>query len=125
MLSERSLKVSRLRTIVGEAGANRRRVVVSYFRAGLDEVARLLSGRVIGPLTGSIAARDRQAMVDRFAQAGHGAALVAQITVGGVGLTTPRASAPSAAPLSPAGGPGVLQRHSGHAGNAADPRAAA
>ncbi|UUW87788.1 DEAD/DEAH box helicase [Pimelobacter simplex] len=93
MLSERSLKVSRLREIVGEAEANGRRVIVfSYFRDVLDEVARLLPGHVFGPLTGSIAARDRQALVDRFSQAGHGAVLVAQITAGGVGLNIQSAS---------------------------------
>ena len=93
MLSERSLKVSRLREIVGEAEANGRRVIVfSYFREVLEEVARLLPGRVFGPLTGSVAARDRQALVDRFSQADHGAALVAQITAGGVGLNIQSAS---------------------------------
>jgi len=93
MLSERSLKVSRLQEIVGEAEANGRRVIVfSYFRDVLDEVARLLPGKVFGPLTGSIAARDRQGLVDRFSEAGHGAALVAQITAGGVGLNIQSAS---------------------------------
>jgi hypothetical protein len=93
LLSERSLKVDRLREIVGEAEANGRRVIVfSYFREVLDEVARLLPGTVFGPLTGSIPARDRQALVDRFSQAGHGAALIAQITAGGVGLNIQSAS---------------------------------
>lgn len=93
MLSSRSLKVSRLQEIVGEAEANGRRVIVfSYFRDVLDEVARLLPGKVFGPLTGSIAARDRQGLVDRFSEAGHGAALVAQITAGGVGLNIQSAS---------------------------------
>lgn len=93
MLSQRSLKVDRLREIVGEAEANSRRVIVfSYFRDVLDEVARLLPGTVFGPLTGSIPARQRQALVDRFSQAGHGAALVAQITAGGVGLNIQSAS---------------------------------
>lgn len=93
MLSERSLKVSRLQEIVGEAEANGRRVIVfSYFRDVLDEVARLLSGHVFGPLTGSIAARDRQTLVDQFSNAGHGAALVVQITAGGVGLNIQSAS---------------------------------
>lgn len=93
MLSQRSLKVDRLREIVSEAEANDRRVIVfSYFRDVLDEVARLLPGTVFGPLTGSIPARERQALVDRFSQAGHGAALVAQITAGGVGLNIQSAS---------------------------------
>ena len=93
MLSESSLKVDRLLEIVGEAEANGRRVIVfSYFREVLDEVVRLLPGIVFGPLTGSVAPRDRQTLVDRFSQAGHGAALVAQITAGGVGLNIQSAS---------------------------------
>lgn len=93
MLSGESTKLSRLTEIVGEAEANGRRVIVfSYFREVLDEVARTLPGPVFGPLTGSVPARDRQAMVDRFSDASHGAALVAQITAGGVGLNIQSAS---------------------------------
>lgn len=93
MLSERSMKVNRLLEIVEEAEANGRRVIVfSYFREVLNEVARLLPGEVFGPLTGSVPAADRQNLVDRFSQAGHGAVLVAQITAGGVGLNIQSAS---------------------------------
>jgi superfamily II DNA or RNA helicase len=93
MLSERSLKVERLLEIVEEAEANERRVIVfSYFREVLAEVARLLPGEVFGPLTGSLPARERQALVDRFAAAGSGAVLVAQIIAGGVGLNIQSAS---------------------------------
>lgn len=94
MLSARSLKVERLLEIVDEAESNGRKVIVfSYFREVLNEVARLLHGEVFGPLTGSMPARDRQTLVDKFAAAGHGAALVAQITAGGVGLNIQSASA--------------------------------
>ncbi|WP_458779318.1 DEAD/DEAH box helicase [Arthrobacter sp. D3-16] len=93
MMSEQSMKVSRLLEIAGEAEANGRRVIVfSYFREVLNQVTRLLPGQVFGPLTGSIAAADRQKLVDRFSQAGHGAVLVAQITAGGVGLNIQSAS---------------------------------
>lgn len=93
MMSEQSMKVSRLLEIAGEAEANGRRIIVfSYFREVLNQVARLLPGQVFGPLTGSLAAADRQKLVDRFSQAGHGAVLVAQITAGGVGLNIQSAS---------------------------------
>jgi SNF2 family DNA or RNA helicase len=87
------MKVSRLLEIAGEAEANGRRIIVfSYFREVLNQVARLLPGQVFGPLTGSLAAADRQKLVDRFSQAGNGAVLVAQITAGGVGLNIQSAS---------------------------------
>lgn len=93
MMSEQSMKVSRLLEIAGEAEANGRRIIVfSYFREVLNQVARLLPGQVFGPLTGSLAAADRQKLVDRFSQSGHGAVLVAQITAGGVGLNIQSAS---------------------------------
>ncbi|MCI9870509.1 DEAD/DEAH box helicase [Arthrobacter humicola] len=93
MMSEQSMKVSRLLEIAGEAEANGRRIIVfSYFREVLNQVARLLPGQVFGPLTGSLAAADRQKLVDRFSQAGNGAVLVAQITAGGVGLNIQSAS---------------------------------
>lgn len=93
ILSGDSTKLSRLLEIVDEAEENGRRVIVfSYFREVLDEVARMLPGPVFGPLTGSVAARDRQALVDKFSEASHGAALVAQISAGGVGLNIQSAS---------------------------------
>jgi SNF2 family DNA or RNA helicase len=67
MMSEQSMKVSRLLEIAGEAEANGRRVIVfSYFREVLNQVAQLLPGQVFGPLTGSLAAADRQKLDDRF-----------------------------------------------------------
>ncbi|OCB36943.1 helicase SNF2 [Mycobacterium malmoense] len=89
----KSMKMQRLREIVGEAEDNGRRVVVfSYFRTVLDHVAAELPGRVVGPLTGSVPAPRRQTMVDEFSAAGHGAVLVAQIVAGGVGLNIQAAS---------------------------------
>ncbi len=93
MMSEQSMKVSRLLEIAEEAEANGRRIIVfSYFREVLNQVAGLLPGQVFGPLTGSLPAAERQKLVDRFSQAGHGAVLVAQITAGGVGLNIQSAS---------------------------------
>lgn len=93
MMTEQSMKVSRLLEIAEEAEANGRRIIVfSYFREVLNQVAGLLPGQVFGPLTGSLPAAERQKLVDRFSQAGHGAVLVAQITAGGVGLNIQSAS---------------------------------
>ena len=89
----RSAKIDRLRQIVAEAEENARRVLVfSYFRDVLDQVVAALPGPVFGPLTGSVPAPRRQAMVDDFSAAEHGAALVAQVEAGGVGLNIQAAS---------------------------------
>lgn len=93
LLAERSMKVDRLLEIVSEAEANGRRVIVfSYFRDVLEHLADRLPGEVFGPLTGSLPARDRQTLVDKFSAASEGAVLVAQITAGGVGLNIQSAS---------------------------------
>lgn len=89
----KSEKMQRLIDIVQEAEENQRKVLVfSYFRDVLDEVASNLPGKVFGPLTGSVPAATRQSMVDEFSRAPHGAALVAQIVAGGVGLNIQSAS---------------------------------
>jgi SNF2-related domain len=88
-----SRKMQRLLELVEEAEDNGRRVVVfSYFRDVLDQVAHALSGRVFGPLTGSVPPAKRQNMIDEFSLAGHGAVLVAQVVAGGVGLNIQAAS---------------------------------
>lgn len=89
----RSAKMHRLVEIVEEAEVNGRRVIVfSHFLDILRDVAAHLPGRVFGPLTGSVAASQRQVMVDEFSAARHGAVLVAQIVAGGVGLNIQAAS---------------------------------
>lgn len=89
----KSTKMQRLVEIVEEAEANGRRVVVfSHFLDILSDVARHMPGRVFGPLTGSVAASQRQVMVDDFSAATKGAVLVAQIVAGGVGLNIQAAS---------------------------------
>lgn len=94
MLSgEYSEKLQRLIEIVHEAEDNGRRVIVfSHFREVLNTVAAALPGQVFGPLTGSVAADQRQRMVDDFSKAGDGAVLVAQIIAGGAGLNIQAAS---------------------------------
>lgn len=89
----KSTKMQRLVEIVEEAEANDRRVVVfSHFLDVLRDVAAHVPGRVFGPLTGSVAASQRQVMVDDFSAASKGAVLVAQILAGGVGLNIQAAS---------------------------------
>lgn len=94
----RSAKLQRLREVVGEAADHELKVVVfSYFRAVLDTVAAALGGGpgpspVVGAITGSTPAVERQALADEFtAVAGH-AVLLAQIDAGGVGLNLQAAS---------------------------------
>jgi superfamily II DNA or RNA helicase len=88
-----SPKVDRLVEIVEEAEDNGRRVIVySFFNEVLATVREVLTGPVFGPLDGSVAAGARQQMVDEFSAAEGGAALLAQITTGGVGLNIQAAS---------------------------------
>lgn len=88
-----SAKVTRMREIVEEARENGRRVLVfSHFRSVLDEAARHLPGKVLGPLTGSVPAAKRQQLVDDFSKAPAGSVLVSQIVAGGVGLNIQAAS---------------------------------
>jgi len=93
-----STKVGRLREVVAEAGANGQRTVVfSYFRDVLDVVAAALgsgpgASPVFGPLTGDVPPDERQAVIDAFSAGPRDGVLVAQITVGGVGLNLQAAS---------------------------------
>jgi SNF2 family DNA or RNA helicase len=88
-----SAKLRRLVELVEEAEDNGRRLLVfSYFRDVLEQVAGSLPGPVFGPITGSVPAAERQRIVDQFSAARGGAALVAQIQAGGVGLNIQAAS---------------------------------
>ncbi|NKY08875.1 DEAD/DEAH box helicase [Cellulomonas hominis] len=88
-----SAKLARLVEIVAEAGASGHRTVVfSYFRSVLDVVARALDPRAYGPITGDVPADERQAVIDAFSAGPRDGVLVAQITVGGVGLNLQAAS---------------------------------
>ncbi len=65
----------------------------SYFRDVIDTVMRALADRpVFGPLTGDVPPDERQAIIDSFSVADTNAILVAQVTVGGVGLNLQAAS---------------------------------
>lgn len=89
----RSGKFGRLLELVEEAEDNGRKVVVfSHYRAVLNLVVGELPGATYGPLTGSMPPAQRQKLVDDFTVADAGAALVAQIQAGGVGLNIQAAS---------------------------------
>lgn len=84
---EHSEKLARLREIADEAAANGHKVIVfSYFRDVLHKVAEVLGDRVVGPLTGSVPATKRQAIVEAFGRASDDAVLLSQITAGGTGM---------------------------------------
>ncbi|MER5217576.1 DEAD/DEAH box helicase [Streptomyces sp. NPDC002838] len=92
----RSAKLDRLRELVEEAAESELKVVIfSAFRDVLDVVRDALgagSGRVFGPITGSVPPGRRQQLVDEFSAAPGHAALLAQIEAGGVGLNMQAAS---------------------------------
>lgn len=95
--ADESAKLARLVDLAEEAAAEGLKLVVfSFFREVLDLVGRTLSlalpGAVFGPLTGSTSAPDRQRLVDSLSNHHGGAALVAQIEAGGVGLNIQAAS---------------------------------
>ncbi|MFB8230525.1 DEAD/DEAH box helicase [Cellulosimicrobium sp. NPDC055967] len=90
---EDSAKLRRLVELAREAAENGRKVVVfSYFRDVVDVVVRALGDLALAPLTGSVAARTRQTIVDDFTAAEEPRVLVSQIDVGGVGLNLQAAS---------------------------------
>ncbi|MDG9716411.1 DEAD/DEAH box helicase [Streptomyces sp. DH24] len=93
---ERSAKLGRLRELVEESAQNGLKVVVfSAFRDVLDAVRNALdagSGRLHGPITGSVPPARRQQLVDEFSAADGHAVLLAQIEAGGVGLNMQAAS---------------------------------
>jgi superfamily II DNA or RNA helicase len=89
----KSAKLARLVEIVDECAANGRKVVIfSFFRDVLDLVAATLRRDTLGPLTGSTAPAQRQALVDRFSSVDGHAVLLSQIQAGGVGLNMQAAS---------------------------------
>lgn len=92
-----STKLGRLLEIVADAEQNGHRVVVySFFRDVIDTVVHALAaaevGTAFGPITGSVPADERQAIIDAFSSAAPGAVLVSQIQAGGVGLNIQAAS---------------------------------
>lgn len=93
-----SSKLVRLHEILTDAADNGHRTVVfSSFRAVLDRVERMMRAtgqhpRLHGPLTGDVPAPQRQQTIDAFSTGPADGVLLAQISVGGVGLNLQAAS---------------------------------
>jgi superfamily II DNA or RNA helicase len=90
---DESAKLRRLLDIAGEAAEDGRKVVIfSFFRNILNIVTSALGPAAIGPITGSVPAAQRQAMIDEFTAKAGPAVLTAQINAGGVGFNIQAAS---------------------------------
>lgn len=88
-----SAKLRRLLDIATEAAEDGRKVVVfSFFRDVLNIVTSALGPAALGPITGSVPAAQRQAMIDEFTAKTGPAVLTAQINAGGVGFNIQAAS---------------------------------
>lgn len=89
----KSAKFERLLEIVEESAQEGRKVIVfSYFLDVLQDVASVLGGKAVGPLTGAMPAARRQELVDEFTNRPDPCVLVSQIEAGGVGLNIQAAS---------------------------------
>ena len=90
---KKSSKARRLLELCREAEEDGRKVIVfSYFRETVSAVCRLLGGRALEPVTGSVTPARRQQLVDAFTAAGDGRVLVCQVQAGGTGLNIQAAS---------------------------------
>ena len=90
---KKSSKARRLLELCREAEEDGRKVIVfSYFRETISAVCRLLGGRALEPVTGSVPPARRQQLVDAFTAAGDGRVLVCQVQAGGTGLNIQAAS---------------------------------
>lgn len=91
--AEASSKLARLVDIVEEAREGGLKVVVfSFFRDVLETIRSVLPEPIFGPLTGSVSASNRFALVNEFSAVKGPAVLISQIQAGGVGLNIQAAS---------------------------------
>lgn len=91
--SAKSSKMLRLVELVDEAASNGHKVIVfSFFRNVLQTVCTRFDKSAVGPITGSVTPKERQAMVDEFTLSKKATLLVSQINAGGVGLNIQAAS---------------------------------
>ncbi|MCR5691969.1 MAG: DEAD/DEAH box helicase [Eubacterium sp.] len=89
----KSTKAERMMEIVEEMVDQGRKIIVfSYFKNTMARVASLLGPRCAGIIDGSVAAGDRQGIIDAFGQNPDTPVLVAQIQAAGVGLNIQAAS---------------------------------
>ncbi len=88
-----SSKAMRLKELCEQGKAEGRKIIVySFFRETIGKVAELLGQDCHGLITGDTPIGDRQAIIDRFAQAQDGSVLVCQVQAGGTGLNIQSAS---------------------------------
>ena len=82
-----SSKAARLAELCEQAEDEGRKVIVySFFRDTIRKVCDHLGDRVVGSITGSTPAIERQDLVDRFSDGPDGSVLVCQVQSGGTGL---------------------------------------
>jgi len=90
---KKSSKAQRLLEIQEAAALEGRKLLIfSFFRSTIDKVCSLLGDKCLEPITGSCSPTKRQELIDRFAAAEAGTALVCQIQAGGTGLNIQSAS---------------------------------
>lgn len=88
-----SSKAKRLLELLEEAKEDGRKVLIfSFFLDTIQRIAELLGGQCLSPIYGAISPIRRQEIIDEFAQAPAGTALIAQIQSGGTGLNIQSAS---------------------------------
>lgn len=88
-----SSKLKRLEDLVEEAASNGRHVLVfSFYLDVIEAVVARLGDKVVGTITGQMAADSRQTVADRLAEARVPRVLVSQISAGGVGMNIQAAS---------------------------------
>ena len=90
---DQSSKAARLRELIEEAEQEKRRVIVfTFFLKTIERVKEVLGEKCAGVITGAVPPEQRQAMIDEFAEAPFGSALVCQVQAGGTGLNIQCAS---------------------------------
>lgn len=90
---EHSSKAQRLKELIEEAEEEKRRVIIfTFFLKTIEKVQALLGEKCAGVITGAVPPEDRQAMIDEFAEAPFGSALICQVQAGGTGLNIQCAS---------------------------------
>lgn len=90
---EDSGKLNRILELVEEAAEDDRKIIIfSFFLNTIERLAAALGDRCVGIINGSISSQNRQALIEKLAEAPAGSVIVSQITAGGVGLNIQCAS---------------------------------
>ncbi len=90
---ERTSKMERLLDLVEDATSNGQKVIVfSFFTSVIWQVAKELGDRALEPITGGVAPKRRQEIVDQFTALKEPKVLIGQIQAAGTGLNIQSAS---------------------------------